>query len=113
MLLFLSGTAPQPHNASVLTVQLLLMFFMPERMKGCRYNFEKNKIFHEKIYFTGTFPILLSILSSHLHFCSIKLETFDAMFVFMNTVCLCVLEGERIYAHKLSFQGQIVKCNCY
>lgn len=48
-----------------------------------------------------------------LAFYSIKLEIFDAMFVFMNTVCLCVLEGERIYAHKLSFQGQIVKCNCY
>lgn len=59
------------------------------------------------------FQILLGILSSHLHFSSVKLEIFDVMFVFMNTMCLCVLEGERIYAHKLSFQGQVVKCNCY
>lgn len=52
--------------------------------------------------------------SSHLHFSRIKSE------IFLFNVCvhkyyvfMCLLEGGRIYAHKLSFQGQIVKCNCY
>lgn len=46
-------------------------------------------------------------------FSSIKLKIFAFMFVLTNTVFICVLEEGRIYAHKLSFQGQIEKCICY
>lgn len=47
------------------------------------------------------------------NFSSVKLKIFAFMFVFTNTVFICVLEKGRIYAHKLSFQGQIEKCICY